>query len=595
MASDNEIVYEIKANTNKILSSIEEIDKAGRKTAEKGGGIGAIDIALGSLAAKAAETAAIYIKDFVVGAIGGSITAAIEAEDALNKMNQALANVGRLSQSSSADFQNFASYIQSISTIADDAAMNYLALASAFTRTNEEAKKLVLAAINMSSQMGISVDSAIRNLGGSLSGITGQLARMLPQVRGMTEEQLKAGKAIDLVADRFKNSAAKAAETFSGQLKKLKNSFGDLLEEMGFFFTKSGALRTVFKMVRMELDEVTKSTKLFREKTGDIWDPILRGVLTVAQYFVVVLGPALDLVNNTINHLRKVVGLAGEAFVAFFSGDYGKAIRLAGETLEQAMNTDDFKLYGTQAGVNWLEGAKERIAAGAGSILEALPAEMAGDKGLGPTEDEKTKVVEDLSMIGLAYDSLATKIINYKEKIEKNWKELRKQLFGILIQGVVQGMTAVGQALVNGGNALEAFGKAMLATFGQLAIQMGTFWFIEGLILTYHLDPRGPLVAAGGLAMIALGGVLQALGGGGGAAAGAGGGAATASGGAATPVGDSSMAMNDQEERQRLTNIEVNIAGNVLGDKRTLGLEIADALNEAFGSDGIVIARGAVV
>ena len=273
MASENEIVYEIKADTKGVDKSLKNIDKSAKEVGGDGGGIGSITNAIGGIGPAAAAAAAAFAAYFVGTIVKDGISAAIQQEDALNRMNQALSNVGRLSADSSADMQAFASQIQSTTKIGDEAVMSYIALASAFTKTNGESKKLVQAAIDMSQAMGISVETAVRQLGGSLNGVSGQLGKIVPQIRGMTEEQLKAGAAIDLVAGKFGGSAAKAAETFGGRMTQLKNLFGDFLEEIGNFFIKSDSLRRALGYVTDAVKNLLARFVAFREGSGDIFSP----------------------------------------------------------------------------------------------------------------------------------------------------------------------------------------------------------------------------------------------------------------------------------------------------------------------------------
>lgn len=596
--SDNEIVYDIKANTGPIDKSIQDINKNAASASSASGGIGMLDKAIANIGIVAVSAAAAFTTYFIGSIVTQGISGAIDAEGAINKMNNALSNAGRLSAESSMDFQNFASEMQRTTMIADSAAMSYLALATAYTKNNEQSKQLVRAAIDLSQAMGISVDTAVRQLGATLNGTEGAIGKMIPQVKALKEEQLRAGDAIDIVSKKFGGSAVAAANTYEGNIVKLSNAWGNLTNEIGFFFTKSGALNAFFKKITDDINKATGSTSEFRKSTGDIFAPILKGLLTFAQYVVIVFVPAADLINNTATKVRETLMNVGSALYAFFSGDYGKAIDIAKEGLENLFNVSDiWQLHGTNAAIDYLESFKEQLSMSEGILAENMPENLTPPY-LGPSEEDKTKIQEDLSIIGIAFDGFYNKVLITQKKIDGVFKDLRKGLFTTMVNGVGQAMNAVGQALVNGDNAFEAFGKAMLGTFAQLATQLGMFYFLLGLATVYNDPGRGAALIAGGLALMVFGGVLQALAGGGGGGGMGGAGASSNSsgdGGTGGSIGDTSVAQNEQAERQRMTEINVTIEGNVLGDKRTLGIEIADALNEAFGSDGIVIARGAIV
>lgn len=595
--ADNEIVYEVKANTKGVDSALKNIDKKAAEVGGDGGGFASITSSISSLGT-AAIAAGAAIATYLVGqGLSAAISEAITAEDSINRMNQALNNAGRLSQSSSDDFKKFASELQGITTYGDDATMQLLALGTAFTKTNEQTKQLTLAAMNMAASLGISAETAVRQLGGTLSGSIGLLGKFIPELKGMSEEALKSGKALDIVNAKFGGAAAAQANTFSGKIAQIKNAFGDLGEEVGFFFTKSKTLLFIFETVKKTIVELGSRIGLFRESIGDIWAPIIRGTLTFIQYLTIPLVGALDIVNNIFTKITQTILGAADAMYKFINGDFKGALETGKETMSNLFNVGDlFNLQGTQAAVGWLEGVKETIAANAGVITENLPEEMRGGPQLAPKEEEVAKTQELLDIMGAAYEGFFNRVKISQENTAKLYQTRNKQMFQTMVNGVQGAMNAVGNALVNGGNAFEAFGKQMLAMFGQLATQLGMFYFLLGLATIYESPAQGAGMIAGGLALMVFGGVLQALagGGGGGASAGAGGGGGGGATGTSGTVGDTTVAQNQQEERQRETNIEVIVQGNVVGDKREFGLMVADSINEAFGNDGLIIARGAI-
>jgi hypothetical protein len=595
--ADNEIIYPIKVDTKSAEQGIKTIDAKAAAAGGESGGIGKLNSAISSIGPAAMAAAAAFTTYLVGKALNEGISAAIEQENAINRMNQALSNMGRLSAESSKDMQNFASQIQATTTVGDEAALSYIALASAFTRSNAESKKLVSAAIDLSTAMGISVETAVRQLGGSLNGMVGTMGRVVPEVRNLTEAQLRAGDAIDLVAKKFSGSAAAAANTYDGKLKQLKNTFGDFLEEIGFFFTKSDSLRKAFGFVADAVKQLTARLGIFRESSGDIFKPILLGIGYVAKGIVFTLGPAFEGLYNFITVTGRGIAQLAAIMAEAFTGNFVGAAHLAKQAFNEGFNMKELlSTKGTESAMAYVDGFINQIKESEGLIQENLPDSMKGG-GDGPIvpPPKPEETVQALALIEFAYEKLFGKVKFVAESLKKIYADMKKQLFATLVNGVGQAMNAVGQALVNGGNALTAFGKAMLSMFGQLATQLGMFYFMLGLATVYNDPARGAGMIAGGLALMVLGGVLQALGGGGGSTASASSSAgSTGTTSTAGIVGDSTVSQGDVADRERTTTINVNIAGSVLGDKRTLGLEIADALNDAFGNDGIIIARGAI-
>ena len=99
-------------------------------------------------------------------------------------------------------------------------------------RTESEIMKIMSAALDASASGAISLDSAVQGLNMSYSGSIGMLGRQLPMLKNLTAEELKEGKAVEMVAQAYNGMAAKTAMA-TGTGAQLKNALGDLREELG--------------------------------------------------------------------------------------------------------------------------------------------------------------------------------------------------------------------------------------------------------------------------------------------------------------------------------------------------------------------------
>lgn len=594
MATENEIVYEIKAKVDDIEKKLSGIEKSAESSGNK------ISGSFNKIGAAAIAAAGAITSYFIAQGIKESIKEAIAGEEAVNKMNSALAQAGRFSIEASQDLQNYASEMQKVTKLADDQTMQYLALASAYTKNNQQSKQLVSAAVDMSEAMGISVDAAVRNLGGSLSGVTGQLSRMLPQVRGMTEEQLKAGGAIDLVAKRFGGAASNAVEAFSGKLIQAKNAWSDYNEAFGNIIVKSPSLIKAIDFVKRTIEGMTQSISGVKD---DPFKQILLTTIDIAKFFTFALGPILEFIIDTFVTLGQTIGRVAAILVTAIEGNFRGAwdqtkllFTKTGDDIK-----DIFTYQGTESATAWLDSFGKEIASTSGQLNEMITPKNQENVDLGGGAAAEAR--KELDLLTYAYEAFsnfyAGKMDDLK-KLTEEWKlhsqkafqSVKKAMFSSVVSGFTNAFSSIGAALVNGENAFTAFGKAIVGMFGDLAIQLGQYYLLLGLATLWTNPAAGAGMIAGGIALIALGGALKALSGGQGQQTASSG---STNSGITSGVGDTLTQLQDTEERQRQTNVTVNIEGNVLGDKRTLGREIADALNEAFGTDGVVIARGAIV
>jgi len=204
---------------------------------------------------------ALFAGQKVLGAFKSVTDAAIKQENAINALNQQLKLSGDFSEAASKDMQEFASSLQSVSTQGDETTLELLALAKTFDTTDAGAKKLTLAATELAAATGKAPQEALKQLAKSYSGLAGELGESLPATREFTQEQLKAGAAVDLVIERFGGSATGKLATFDGALTQLSNSFGDLQEEIGFSVTKSPELIEAFGGLQRGVEILSKFIK----------------------------------------------------------------------------------------------------------------------------------------------------------------------------------------------------------------------------------------------------------------------------------------------------------------------------------------------
>ena len=162
-----------------------------------------------------------------------------------------------------------ASELQSRTTFGDEAIISQQGYLAALGLTETQIKDTVVAATELSSVTGMSLESSVRNLAKTYGGLTGELGESLPILKGLTAEELKAGKAIEVVNKEFKGFAEQAAKTGLGPAKQLDNALGDLSETVGKAFlpalqyastglTKSVQDLTSWLSKLIEVDEETK-------------------------------------------------------------------------------------------------------------------------------------------------------------------------------------------------------------------------------------------------------------------------------------------------------------------------------------------------
>jgi hypothetical protein len=214
-----------------------------------------LSFATGTLLADAFKVSINFIKN----ALTESIDAYAESEDAVNRLGQALKTTGSFSASAVDDLTNFASNLQATSKFNDEAVLSQISFAKSLGVTNERAKDLVQAGANLAATLGGSLEENVDKLGKTLSGSAGRLAQYIPELKSLTQEQLKAGAAADIINAKFGGAAANDLKTYSGATASLKNSFNDLQEGIGQSIVKSGLFQDSLRTLKTLIDNYNTS------------------------------------------------------------------------------------------------------------------------------------------------------------------------------------------------------------------------------------------------------------------------------------------------------------------------------------------------
>ncbi len=556
----------------------------------------------------------------IVAAFGAReiLAAGMTQEAAVTRMNQALASAGRFSREASQDFQNFASEMQKNTVIGDEMTLELLALASNFARTNEQAKALTAAAVDLSAATGKDLKSSLETLGKTLSGEMGRLGQEVPAIKNLSKEALRAGDAIAVVAARFSGSAAAQVNTFGGALTQAKNAFGDLLEEIGLAITGNKYVVAFIKGIGDGFVQLGASIKNLREG-GKAIENTLGNVILISIEFARVVN-------------RFLIAPAEAFFNMFKAGLY--AIQLAITAVSSAIvnqlnflakflpNIEIFKglketlsnealNVNKRLSENWDALAKTtdeafnlNMAGSVQTFLDGLKNKVENAKEI--TQDFKNNVQastagvvafpgfsETVDLVLKGFDTLGDK----SEAVAKQIRDSASQAGAAMFKGfgtaAGQAFASFGKAIVTGENAMQAFLNSLLATIGQASIQLGTNFILQGAAYSLAGLPNGPALIGAGAALAAFGGILSGLGGGAASAPEpATPGGVIGPGGNVLP-GDSGPISDQLEPEKPKTDVVVNINGSVYDSDET-GMRIVDLINSAFDKQGVVIRRGVV-
>jgi hypothetical protein len=183
--------------------------------------VGASLAAIGVLVNKATKASVIQLK----------------AETALTAALKANATQG---QDNINMWREFASALQDNTLFGDEVILQQAAMLKSMGLTDEQMKSVIRAAIDLSAATGMDLNSSVKNLAKTYSGLAGELGESIPALRNLTKEQLIAGEGVAIVAKQFEGQAQAIKNTDYGEIESAIMSLGDSLERLGDMFLDIG-------------------------------------------------------------------------------------------------------------------------------------------------------------------------------------------------------------------------------------------------------------------------------------------------------------------------------------------------------------------
>ncbi len=630
----NEISTEITLDLKQFMTALKQAEKAGKDAGDKtgegfGGGLEKVVGGLFSIKTLIAGLGASLIAAFSVKEIVGE---AIEAENAMHKLRASFSIAGVDAASASEGFRKFAENLQKTTGFSDDAIIkNASLLVSIGKLTGEGLERATVAAANLSAGLGISLDDAMEKVARAASGNVEQFGRLGIHIKNTGNAAADFQTLLSRLEGTFGGMAQNQINTFGGAMTKLSNSFHDLLENLGNIIIKSPVLTAIIKALSSVLDRAAQAVAEFAG-SGDHIGNLIKKLLELSRVIIQNVGPPVELLFNVMKTgiLTTITGLTmmvqgltvvGQAIldvlrqpildtvaavgklVSLFDKDLGASFQtFAASTIDSTQTALAQLNTLTESATNSLTASTSNAANSVFTFDVTATAEaynMQVQEFVAAVTPVNQQAAAALTkpFVDVVPSTWSQIIANVKAQLIE-MSNFVKQLSNAMVQsirifatGLSTAFASVGANLVNGGAAFKDFGKILLGVLGDIAIQFGATFILMGIAKTLLFDPTGPALIAAGAALSVIGGALKALGGGAGisagpAAAGTGAGVNAAGGGGG--VGSSSFGATEQQqtEQKQGPSVNVTVQGNVL-DRRQTGLEIAEVINEAFGSNGV--------
>jgi len=234
-----------------------------------------------------------------------------EAETIGLHLNAVLESNGREVAVLTAQYNDFASSLERITTEEDDHVLSLLATAETYRITGRAAEQAVSDAIGLATITKGNAESLIRLTAAIARGdieTAMMMARMVPQLRNIKDESEFVAEAQKLVAAGMKAAAAET-ESSAGAMKMLKRDYGNMLEDVG---------KIVADTLKPVINGVRETIAWFRQ----LPDSVKTGITVVAMLAVAVLSVAAAITvagavfNTAFGGVGLIIGLVVTAGVA---------------------------------------------------------------------------------------------------------------------------------------------------------------------------------------------------------------------------------------------------------------------------------------
>jgi hypothetical protein len=426
-------------------------------------------------------------------------------EKAISGLNAALISTGQYSESVSQEIQSFASEMQNLTTVGDEATLALIQTALNMGLTAEESKTATTQAIAMSEAYGVGLDTALRATANSTLGNYDALSRYLPAIKNATTEAEKAEIVNTQLAAAFDIATANA-KTSLGVQTQLENSYGDLKETIGSVISQ--ALTPYRTNLKKEVESINLSIQahLLRKKAiaGNatlIEDLTLKQI--EQQKAEEALAQALLNVDNAENQVLDTRYLS-EAQISRIEAAKAAALKKAELTITALEDELTLRKLGTAAAQKALDAEQKLTEANILAAQGVITLTENTEDNTASTDLNTEAAFRNLSAL-TEYEAQVYKNEyahrKFTETVEDDIEDqisLYEELRDVGLAGIVSGYEAIGEAIASGTLSMSTFGDVATEALSSILTALGSELAARSIASLLIGDLAGASIAAAG-------------------------------------------------------------------------------------------------
>lgn len=232
-----------------------------------------------SIAKAVAPSAAVVAALFSLGKVAIDTFNEFAAQErSVAQFNAAMTLSGKISKDGAESLRKYADEMSVLTGQDDEAILSMEAFLASAGRNETQIRKLISAAADYSAATGKDMRQAVEELNKTFSGTEGKIGNLIPALKGLTDEQLRAGIGVEVVAKQYAGFASQMSGIADIQLKNLTNAWEDLraafganaaaalspflqwLTDMANGWAKAGQEKAAYYDIKQPADDVAEVT-----------------------------------------------------------------------------------------------------------------------------------------------------------------------------------------------------------------------------------------------------------------------------------------------------------------------------------------------
>lgn len=262
-------------------------------------------------AAKAFGVAALAAGAFAVKVGFDAVKAAAEDQKSQTLLANSLRNTVGATDAAIASTEAYITKMQAEFGVADDQLRPSLAKLAAVTGSVTDAQSLLGVSLDIAASKNIDVEQASALVAKAYGGNIGALKKLFPQISAATVKSKDFAGAMKEISKETKGAAAASANTFAGQMERIKLAFGEASESLGY---------KLLPQVKAFADLIiTKAIPAIQKFVDENGDKIAAGFKTSIAYGIAFAKTMYDMFSFVARNI-KVFTMLGAVIIAAFFG-----------------------------------------------------------------------------------------------------------------------------------------------------------------------------------------------------------------------------------------------------------------------------------